>query len=208
MNERVLLQQGWGPCTPLLRLALAHHREYCSARGIRHVPVWSRPWHIRGEELGRDKLILLDWFLHHFVSTDGMIVVLDADALIVGGENLMDALPADSEMAMVRSWNGYFNTGAWWLRNTERVRAFIARLARSPEPPRGATYGDQQRLVNELPGVQLRVAELNARWNCYGAPANTVREPVQILAWHSPDMAPALKLAAMRGALWGANHAA
>lgn len=206
-NARVLLQQGCGPCRPLLAAVRPHHLAYCRRHGFRYVPITTRPWHAQ-YELERDKLLLLSWALSHLVAEGGLLVCLDADAVIVGDEDLGDALPAGADFGMVLATGRFFNTGAWWIRHTPNAAAAIEALADMPPRPPGVTYGDQQRLVDALPRLAdagLQASALDSRWNWYDNAARRPTPPVQVRAWHSPVTPAPAKLLAMKGAIHAAR---
>jgi hypothetical protein len=197
MSDAVFIQQASGPCERLLRATEAHHAARCERWGIRYETIFGR---VDGSPLPRwDKIFALAQRCET-AEPGTLLIVGDADVLIEGDENLARALPArGADVGMVKSVFGYWNSGMIWVRVSAPAAQFWRRICDLGEPLPGITFGDQQRLLTELPRSGLTVAALNARWNFYEH-ARGPRGPVQVRAWHGPRPAE-LKLGEMRAAL-------
>lgn len=191
MRDAVLVQVGTGDgWEGVLRLLEPHHAAYCERHGFdwwpvteravedRH-PLWEKPAAIcRALEAGY-----------------GLVVLLDADCLIVRPEvDLRTALRwGDLGMcAHQLPWMDFhLNSGAVWVRNTERAREFYDQVWAFPHltdwdacsRPLGAREGEQHSMNRVLERRDYDLLEiLPARWHS-AEHINPTREPV-IRAWH------------------------
>lgn len=202
MND-ILLQQGRAEYQPLLDFAEGLHRAYAERHRIEYLrydgPVaagWPGFW---------DQIALLRAL---FGAGARRIYWLDADALLVGDDDLREAL-GDYDVAMCRHPGPpeHWNIGvSLWANSTPMRHLLRAALERGP----GAWPWYQQAIVNELLAGEcagLQVGRLDDRWNATVVLGHlaTVADPV-IVAWHGiRDVAE--KLAGMRGYVEAHNDA-
>jgi len=200
MNNCALIQQGFGLFEPMLDLVEKRHARICAEQGIDYLPI--REQRLRGRYQPHEKFTWIVELLRVYA----LVIWLDCDCAIVGKESLAVALRADADIGGVRNFSGAINTGALWVRNTERAVAFVNRLVR--ELPKavesvGSPWAEQHcvnmRLNNTSRG-KLIVDEMDPRWNHYGnAPAPT--QPVQIRAFHDQRLSVNEKIRKMQRVL-------
>lgn len=200
MNNCALVQQAVGAYEPLLDLVEQRHAKICAAQGIGYFPV--RVQRLPGRYQPHEKYTLILELLLIYA----LVIWLDSDCAIVGKESLRAALPAVADLGGVRNFSGEINTGALWVRNTDRGVVFVKRLVL--ELPKavaavGSPWAEQfcvnKRLENTAKS-KLSVAEMDPRWNHYGnttAPAH----PVQIHSFHDLRAGVSAKLRKMRRVL-------
>lgn len=123
----ILIQNAVGECAELLRLSAPLHQAYCDRHGIELRQSYHNLAHGRSHMW--DKVVLLLELLSELA--DGVIVFwIDADALIVGSENIAHGLPDGFDIAMFRMGPGpkgrnRLNTGVMILRNGPELRRLL-----------------------------------------------------------------------------------
>lgn len=200
MNNCALIQQAVGSYEPLLDLVERRHAGICAAQGVDYFPV--RAQRLPGRYQPHEKYT---WILE-LLLVYALVVWLDSDCAIVGSELLEAALPAHADFGGVRNFSGEINTGALWVRNTDRGVVFVKRLV--CELPKavaavGSPWAEQCCVNKRLESTaksKLIVAEMDPRWNHYGN-ATAPAQPVQIRSFHDLQAGVKEKLRRMRRAL-------
>ena len=179
----ILVQLAGGAHERILRLTEPFHDKYCTDRVIiydcvypRNVDYWSR------------YPAILEWMRYYYkVGLLEPIVYLDADTLIVGNENLADALPPDCDCGgVLNRWN-QVNTGALWFRATQAAMQLVTNIIdKGPvlKESRDAGGFDQARFNVELPKSGVRFWPVDSRWNSYKFAAKSPCQSIQVVAWH------------------------
>jgi len=197
MNSCALIQQAVGPYEPLLDLVEQQHGRICAAQGIDYFPV--RVQRLPGRYQPHEKFT---WILE-LLLVYALVIWLDSDCAIIGGDSLRTALPGGADLGGVRNFSGALNTGALWVRNSDRGVAFVKRLV--CELPKavacmGSPWAEQfcvNQRIEQTAKSKLVVAEIDSRWNHYGnVPAPC--QPVQIRAFHDLQASVKDKLRKMR----------
>jgi hypothetical protein len=196
-----LIQQASWEYAPLLDLTARLHADYARRHGMTFLAVRGRVLD-EGEYVAFDKLALMRQAMdERFI----YVFWIDADAAIVGDEDLRGALgafhetplretplretplretPLRMEIGMARHPGPpeHYNVGVILARNTDRARAFLDEaLARRPGP----LPWHEQQVINDLAGEPRFagcVRRLDDKWNST-VNANEVEDPV-VMAWH------------------------
>ena len=188
-----LLQQARAPYWDCLNVSQELHHAYARAHDLIYVvrkgpilPDWTGHW---------DAIPLMLEMMQP--SQTRWIFWVDADALIVGNEDIRQALPEDAELGMCRHPGppDHWNCGVLCIRNTPSTRAWLrAIIAEGP----GVYPHYQQGIMNDL--LEQRAwrgmcARLDDRWNStvvLNGPEDCV-----IRAWHAGG-APAVRALKMK----------
>lgn len=188
-----LIQCASGKDVELLRLGYPIHADYCARHSLQYFASFERNesrnpvWNFI--PILRDLLTRLE--------EGALVVKLDADALIVGDEDIRSALPDGYDFGMVeRSYQSgsILNAGVFFVRNSEAMRKFWSDVWSYD-----GEENENLRMVELLQDGRsgLKVARLDGRWNFCGA-ASPPTYPVQIRAWHGESRE--AKLSGMKAA--------
>lgn len=188
----ILLQQATAKYKSLLDLTERRHRLYATRHAMKYMrldgtimPAWNPYW---------NPVFL--WLMLLMQGDVAGVWWVDADALIVGDEDMRYTVEAGRVgMFWEERPSPHWNIGVIFLRNSERVRAFLrAAIARGPGGP--PWYCEQ--IMNDLlaePEWADLVQGIDHRWNSIRG-YTEVADP-QIVAWHGEPGA-AGKLAKMQ----------
>jgi len=181
MTTACLIQCASGPDLELLRLSYPIHSDFCRRHGFQY-----RASFLKSEPSGRSPIWSYIPALRDELERlqDGALVVkLDADALIIGDEDLRGALPDGADIGMVERQymsNSVLNSGVIFVRNSEKVRE-IWRAIWDGYQGEEDNVAVNERLLDIRSG--LAIAKLDGRYNFCGA-ASPPTYPIQIRAWH------------------------
>lgn len=181
----ILLQQATPEYKPLLDLTERRHRLYAARHGMKYMrfdgvimPTWHPYW---------NPVFL--WLMLLMQNDVAGVWHIDADALIVGDEDMRYAVEAGRVGLFWQTRpQAHWNIGVTFLRNSAQVRSFLrATIARGP----GGPPWHCQQIMNDLltePEWDGLVQNVDDRWNSIRI-YTEVADP-QIVAWHGtvPEM--------------------
>jgi len=187
MSEAILLQFASGDCTALLEVSAAVHRDYCKRHGITFVAETKRLLTVPNPQW--DKLAHILKALGE-LNDDAFLAWLDADTLIIDpSTDLRTALPAASDLGMVLSQGGAYNSGVIFMHNRPQVREFF-QVCLERGLMHETPLADQARINTELSmnTAKLRFHRTEGRWNVFRWTKDdeSLLKPI-IVAWHAEN---------------------
>lgn len=184
----ILIQNGTGNHSEMLRTSMMAHAHLCAAQGFEYRPTFEH-----FEKLPHpnwSKLPLIRRTLDG-AENDALVIYADSDVLFRPHARLREILPAPFEFGLAKKCGeqstkyrdaGAYNVGVIAMRNTIRVRALWATVeAMGPIP--GIEWHDQE-TINEVlddSKAEINFLELDRTWNDYRKPQG--RESM-VWAWH------------------------
>lgn len=193
MND-LIIQQGVGAYRSLMEFGRPWHISYAAKFGMDYEAV---PY-----ALGRTYTTIEKFTLPlSYMSRSGRwLMMIDADAIIIGDEDWRKAL-ADVDFAAVRNIWGEFNLGVFFIRDTQASIDFLMKCI-DDLPGKIIACADQtceQMLLNQnLFYSPLKRQALNRRWNDYYVAAGITEGRRQVKAWHDLQKPPEHKLEEMK----------
>lgn len=190
-SDCVLIQQASGPYKELLELALPHHLAYVKRHGMDYWPIFGEA-RDAGYALHPywDKVALIN---QAFDAGYERVIWLDSDALIIGDDDLREAMPQDGIGAVWHSldWGDsqlydHFNAGVIYL-SGKQSEDFAYRWYGNAMMDGGNDHPwHDQHVLNEMakrePGI---VQEIDKRWHStYPYQMSDDLPGIQVMAWH------------------------